>query len=291
MSLLTNKSDSKLIDLHIHSYYSDGAESPNDIIKLAKDNKIAIVSITDHDTLLGNYNINFDDKDITIITGIELSSKVKTGRMHILGYDIDIHNNALTNKMNELKINSLNSVLAIISQINKDYGIVFPNEEINNLINAIGNIGRPNVAKLCVKYGYASYSQEAFNKYLIPAYEKTKKITKGITPEECIHLIKQAKGIPVLAHPNSLEKNKKELLLLVNELISYGLEGIEVFHSNHSKEESELFMMIATNYGLLYSGGTDYHGSFVKPDIHIGTGRNNNVNIKELSLIKRIRKI
>ena len=209
--------------------------------------------------------------------------------MHILGYDIDLKNKELNKKMEELQNNSINSVLSIIEQIKRDYGIIFTYQELKELVNAPNNLGRPDIAKLIVKNGYAKTIQEAFDLYLINAHQKTRGNNKGLSYQECLNLILNSGGIPVLAHPHSLELNEKELLLLIKEMINNGLEGIEVYHSNHTKEQTKLYLEIARKYNLLISGGTDYHGKYVKPDIELGTGRNNNVMIRSLSILKHLK--
>ena len=283
----------KYIDMHTHSIYSDGQLEVDELIKLAIKNNVGILSITDHDTLLGNKNISEyyrKSNDIMIINGIELSAKVDKGRMHILGYDYDINNYELNNKMDELKVNSIYAIMACINQLRIDYNIVFSEKEIKDIINRKGNIGRPLVARLLVKYGYADSVEDAFQKYLNPAYNKTRKTNKGINYEECIRLIKEANGISVLAHPNQLLLNDTELENKLKKLISCGLDGIEVYHSGHSKEEVEKYLYLADKYNLLISGGSDFHGIDVKPDIELGSGYKNNVKIKRLSLVDEIKR-
>ncbi len=106
--------------------------------------------------------------------------------------------------------------------------------------------------------------------------------------EECLRLIKNSGGIAVLAHPKSLELSEKDFLILLKDMISKGLEGIEVYHSSHSKYEMDYYMEIANKYDLLVSGGSDYHGKSVKPDIELGTGKNNNLCIKKLPLLDEL---
>ena len=279
----------KFIDLHTHTFYSDGELSPKDLIDYAIKNNIGTIGITDHDTLKGVKklnNYNFDE--IRIINGIELSAKVNKGRMHILGYDIDINNKELNSKMDELKNNSINNFISLLAQIKKDYGISFSYEDIKEVINLPGNIGRVDIARLCVKYGYADNIQDAFDKYLIDAYNKLITVRMGFSYEECLKLIINSGGIPVLAHPKSLELNDKELLVLIKDMINKGLKGIEVYHSSHSIEEQEKFLNIAKMYNLLVSGGSDFHGKKVKPNVEIATGVNNNLKIKKLSLLDYI---
>ena len=283
----------KIIDMHTHTNYSDGDLSPQELIRLAIDKRIGTLAITDHDTIEGIKKVNRNeniivDSGIEIINGIELSAKTNKGRMHILGYGIDLNNKALNKKMIDLKDNSINSVLSIMEQIKRDYGIRFSYEDIKELVNANHNLGRPDLAKLCIKYGYAATVQNAFDKYLIDAYNKTRQTGKGLQYQECLELIANSGGIPVLAHPKSLELSEKDFLILLKDMISCGLKGIEVYHSSHTKEEMKYYLEIANKYDLLISGGSDYHGKTVKPDIELGTGKNNNIRIKKLSILNNL---
>jgi len=285
--------NNKLIDMHTHTNYSDGDLTPQELIRLAIERNIRTLAITDHDTLEGIKTIDRDDSlivnsGINIINGIELTAKVPKGRMHILGLNIDINNKALNKKMSDLKDNSINSVLSIMEQIKRDYGIVFKYDDIRDLVNANHNLGRPHIAKLCIKYGYANTVQEAIDKYLVDAYNKTRKIGKGIPYKECLELINNSGGIPVLAHPKTLELDNEEFENFLKDMIKCGLKGIEVYHSSHSKEDMSYYLSIANKYGLLVSGGSDYHGASVKPDIEIGTGKNNNLNIQHLTVVDEI---
>ena len=280
----------KLIDMHSHSNFSDGEFSPSDLINRAKDRNIEYFSITDHYTIRGLKSIDKSDfSDINIINGIELSGKVKKGKMHILGYNFDLDNSNLNKELSFLRDNSLNNVLTIIEQIKKDYNIFFGYDDIKDMINAEHNLNRVDVSKLCVKNGYAENIEDAFYKFLDSAFEKTRGVNKRLTYEEAISLIDCSGGIPVLAHPKSLELSELELLKLVRCLISCGLKGIEVYHSSHSEEEMELYLKIANMYDLLVSGGSDFHGPIVKPGIELGSG-NNNLNIKSLSLVDEIKR-
>lgn len=282
------KNNAKYIDLHTHTNYSDGELSPEELIKLAISNNIGTISITDHDTINGIKTVDknasyITESGIQIINGIELSVKRDAGRMHILGYGIDLENEALNQKMSFLRDNSVNSVLSIMEQIKRDYGIRFTYEDIKNLINANHNLGRPDLAKLCIKYGYATSVSEAFDKYLIDAYNKTRTSRKGLTYQECIELIKNSGGKVILAHPKSLELSELDFLKLLREMISNGLDGIEVYHSSHSQEEIKYYKNIADKYNLLISGGSDFHGESVKPGIELGKQK-----IKSLSLLDKL---
>lgn len=285
--------EEKLIDLHTHTTNSDGDLSSYELIKLASKNNIGTLAITDHDSIDGIKPLDKAEIEktygIKLINGIEVAAKVPVGLMHILGYDFDLDNESFNKKLIELKENSIVSTLRIIEQIKKDYNIVFSEEDINELINLPHHIGRPDIAKLCIKYGYAESVSDAFKKYLIDAYNKNRKKSNKMSYEESIDLILRSEGIPVLAHPKSLELPDSELIVLIEKLKACGLQGIEVYHSSHTKEERELFMKIANKYGLLVSGGSDYHGKSVKPEIELGRGTNNNVLVRKLSILDKIK--
>lgn len=278
-----------LIDLHTHTSYSDGEKTPNELVEKADDEGLETIAITDHDTLLGvqNMTIPKTKRKVNVINGIEVSIKVPKGRMHVLGQDIDIWNKDLNDAMTNLHNRSVYSVAGVICQLKKDYGIVFSTEEILNILNAKRNIGRPDVAKLLIQYGYASSVQEAFDKYLIEAYEKLGDVAKGISFPECAELIHNANGYVVLAHPISLELTPEELDKKIEYLVDNGLDGIEVYHSNHSPANVEEYLRLAEKYNLLISGGSDYHGPSIKPDIELGTGKGN-VKVKQLTLLDSI---
>jgi predicted metal-dependent phosphoesterase TrpH len=282
----------KLIDLHTHTNYSDGDLSPDELIRLAIQKRIGTIAITDHDTLEGIKKVDrtssfIIDSGINVINGIELSARIEKGRMHILGLGINIYNEKLNNRLNQLKNINLYSIMAIILQLKKDYDILFTYDEIKELINQTHNLGRPDIAKLCVKNGHAISVSDAFDKYLIEAYNKTAIHRKGLPYPECIDLILGSNGIPVLAHPKSLELPDKELLYLIKDMVKCGLKGIEVYHPTHTKEETRKYLEIANELNLLISGGSDFHGMTVKPNVELGTGINNNIKIKKLSILEK----
>ena len=164
----------KVIDMHTHTNYSDGELSPIELIRHAIECKIEAIAITDHDTLNGIKSLDkknpiIVDSGIQIIDGIELTAQPPKGTMHILGLDIDINNKELNDAMTTLKNSSTNRTLSIMEQIKRDYNIIFSHEDIKELINSNHNLGRPDLAKLCVKYGYAESVPDAFQKYLIDA--------------------------------------------------------------------------------------------------------------------------
>lgn len=276
-----------LIDMHTHTNASDGDYSCDELINKAKAEGIKTLAITDHDTLLGVQSISLDQVGIEVIPGIEISVKIDNGRLHILGYDFDIYDKKLNDKMKELQSRSFYSVMGIICQIKKDYGIEFNSEEVLSILNKKTNIGRPDIAKLMIKLGYVGSVKEAFDSFLTDAYKRMGNISKGISKKEAVELIKSANGLVVLAHPHSLNLNSEELDKFVEEMVDYGLDGIEIYHSNHTDQMMEEYRRLAEKYDLFISGGSDYHGPGVKPDVFLGTGRGN-IKIKQLSLLDEI---
>lgn len=278
------------IDLHTHSIHSDGSKTPEELLKLAKNAGLKVFAITDHDDIEGSKKlINCNEKNIVIYSGVELNAKVDKGQLHILGYNIDLYNEKLNNRLKELKKYSIENIKLYLKQLKDDFNIVLPKEDIEKLLNRKGNIGRPNLALILVKYNYCQTVAEAFDKYLKD--DKVRLIKKYITKEECISLIENAGGIAVLAHPWSLKLTNEELYEEIKYLVSIGLKGIETYHSYNTKEQTDFYKLIAKEFNLLETGGTDYHGPDIKPTIKIGSGINNNLNIKitDSSFIKQVK--
>ena len=258
--------------MHMHSSYSDGEYDPNTLIEKCIENGLTTISITDHENMHAYNNIDYDRfiNRIELYRGIELTAKVNKGRLHILGYDCDYKNIDFIKKCDEIKMNSFYSMINLLNQIRLDYGIRFTPEEIRDIFNANHNIGRPDIASLLLKNNYVNSTKEAFNKYLNPSYDKIRQSNVVKKYDECISIIKNAGGIPVLAHPNQLYLNDDELFEFVKKLVDSGLEGIEVYHSGHTKEEISYYLDLSRYFNLIISGGSDFHGPIVKPSIELG---------------------
>ena len=280
------------MDMHTHSIYSDGSNTPKELIELAINNNVTTLALTDHDNIEGSKEIiRINNGRINIYSGVELSIMAPKGRFHMLGYNIDLENEELNKKLREIKETSIYNLLLYIDVLKKDFGLYIPKSEIDKLINVPGNVGRPQLALLLIKLGYCHNIEECFQKYLIYAFEKVRKEKKGITAEQGIELITNAGGVPIIAHPNSLKMAYQELKDYIIYLKSIGLQGLETQHINLSQEERYVYHEFCKELDLLESGGTDYHGIEVKPDVELGTGRNGNIFIPEnsLSLTKKIK--
>lgn len=277
------------IDLHSHSVHSDGTLSPKELINLAKQNNIGIFAITDHDDIEGSKKlIEAKEKDIIVYSGVELNAKVPKGQMHILGYNIDLYNKELNDRLRKLKEYSKDTIMLYINQLKEDFNIILPEDDIQELLSREGNIGRPQLALILVKHGYCQTVTEAFDRFLMD--DKVRKVKFWLTKEECLELIINAGGVPVLAHPFTLKMTDEELYEEMKYLTSIGLQGIEIIHSNGNEKQRQYYKELAKEFNLLTTGGTDFHGIEIKPDIKLGFGINGNVDITEetISIVNKI---
>lgn len=282
------------VDLHSHSIFSDGTKSPQELLDLARKIGLKAYAITDHDNIEGSKILTkLEHNDITIFSGIEMNAQVSKGQMHILGYNIDLENEKLNKYLKTLKEYSIINMKLYLEVLKNDFNITLPEEDLIKMFNNKGNIGRPELALILIKYGYVKDVSEAFTKYLTYASDKVRKDKKELTKEECIKLINNAGGVASLAHPWSLELTDEELRLEVAYLSSIGLRGIEVIHSNSTQEQRDYYHHLAKEFNLFETGGTDFHGKEVKPNIELGSGIKNNVNInlEDLSFLKDIHSI
>ncbi len=245
----------KYADLHIHSNYSDGSMSPEEIINNAIDLGVKCISITDHDSISSQYVIKNKYDDIQIISGIELSAEYEDLEIHILGYFIDVNNIELINTVNKLNKERIERINEILFRLKKED----INLEIEDLeVDLNSTVGRSHVAKAMVRKGYYDNYKAAFTNHLVKgkkAYVKGYKLNY----KEAIQVITNSGGIPVLAHPGQIYKSLAVENIIKN-LKFFGLKGIEVYHPSHSKEQTNNFYNLAKKYKMLITGGSDYHG-------------------------------
>ncbi len=259
------------IDLHTHTTHSDGSARPEELIALAAANGARAVAITDHDTVsaIAEARVAADRFGIEFIAGIEISAEYSPGTMHILGYCIDDGSTALAAKLAELQDAREKRNPQIASRL-QSLGFDIGYDEV---VEMAGNqvVGRPHFARMMIQKGYVGSMQEAFDRFLkkdADAYVEKARLSPG----DSIALIHEAGGVAVLAHPYQLKLlSYEELDQLVGELAELGLDGIEAVYSRHSAAERSSYAEVATQHGLLITGGSDFHGSY-KPDINIVTG-------------------
>lgn len=245
----------KYADLHIHSNYSDGIKSPEEIIDSAIKDNIKYISITDHDSIASQYVTKNNYKEINIIPGIELSTEFREMELHILGYFMDIDNKELQEVVDELNTQRMKRVEEILFNLKK-YDIKLDLEDL--AIDIDSTVGRSHVANAMVRKGYFDNYKSAFRSFLVqgkPAYVKGFRLNY----RDCIDVINKSDGLAILAHPGQIYR-KIEVENILKELRCFGLKGIEVYHPSHSQGDINKFFNLAKKYKLCISGGSDYHG-------------------------------
>lgn len=256
-------------DLHCHSTYSDGSESPEALLKIAQSKGLSALSITDHDTV-GAYAEAiplFKEAGITLLTGVEFSTSLKGHSVHILGYGFipDAPSiQQLCAKHTERRESRNRQMLERLATL----GMVVTLEDLDEAIAAnpgsdVRTIGRPHIALAMIKKGYVGTPQEAFNKYLAegrPCYVQG----TTLTVDETLNAIHEAKGLAVIAHPH-LVKNSA----LMSELLTKPFDGIECYYGNFLPAEHKRWLKVASKKDWLVTGGSDFHGK-AKPNIELG---------------------
>ncbi|MEW6509560.1 MAG: PHP domain-containing protein [Bacteroidota bacterium] len=241
-------------DLHLHTTFSDGALSPRELIDRARQAGLDAIAITDHDHTgaLDEALALGREAGIEVITGVELSTSVGEQDIHILGYCFDHHDRGLQEYLSLFRSERRKRAERIVAKLN---GLHVPLSIEAVLDQAgTGSVGRPHIANALLEEGLTGTYHEAFLKYIgfgKPAYEKK----HLVTPREAVALIAKAGGLSFLAHPAHAVDEK-----LLLELISTGIDGIEVVHPSHSPELVTHYSGIVSEYFLLESGGSDFHG-------------------------------
>lgn len=261
----------KYIDLHVHSNASDGTLSPSRLIGLAAEENLAAVALTDHDTIAGIKEAKkaAAEADIELIPGIELSCMYQTTEIHILGLYIREADPVFSSRIAKLlKIRNMRNE-EMLQRFQAD-GINLTMEDLweNNPDTVIT---RAHFARQLVKKGYASSLDQAFGKYL--QYGGRYCFRKEfISPEHAMGILRENHAFPSLAHIMLYKLGWEENEKLIRLLKDMGLMGLEVYHSSHHKNQCVRLQALAKTYGLLPTGGSDFHGEN-KPDIRIGRGR------------------
>lgn len=245
-------------DLHIHTYYSDGVFSPEKIVDTAIDVGLEAIALTDHDNIL-SYDvakkyIEENDKKIEVIQGIEVNTLYKNNEVHILGYFMDVNNSDFQEMIKMQQQARIKQTKEIISLLAKKEGIKIKFDDIKRQVAPGGSIGRPHIAKAITNAGGTASVIDAYAKYIhedSPVYVQR----KTVSPHDAVEIIYDAGGIPVIAHPHDLDIARE----LIKELMQYGLRGIEAYHRKHSPACVEYFSSMAEEFGLIVTGGSDFH--------------------------------
>lgn len=262
-----------MIDLHFHSIFSDGDWTPETLAQQGRAIGLTAMALTDHDTTEGvpRFLDACRKEGVAACTGVEISAEYNPGTLHMLAYGFDLAHKPLQEALMEIREGRRLRNIRIIEKL-QAAGCTLTMEEVE--AEAGGEVvGRPHIAMVLEKKGYVKDKQEAFDRLLAkgkPAYVPRFRLT----PEASIALIRQAGGVAVLAHPFSLDLEPKALRDLVRRLVEAGLGGVEVFYSEHTEEQTRLYRNLADEFGLLMTGGTDFHGR-ATPDLTLGRGFGN----------------
>ena len=250
-----------VIDLHTHTSYSDGTDTPAQLINKALAAGISIIGLTDHDSISGWQEATYALRTgISLVPGAEISCQTPDGiSVHILGLLFDSNNSELMSTLEKTRENRHGRMGKIIARIN-EAGIDITMDDVLEQLSDGATLGRPHLADALVKKGIVSSRDEAFtqmlhnnSKYYVSHYSPT--------PEAAIKLIKAAGGVSVIAHPMASHRGRTISLDTFGSIIQAGLDGIEVDHRDHSPEEKSQLIKLANESNLVMTGASDYHGN------------------------------
>lgn len=255
----------KPTDLHVHTNFSDGTFTPEEVVRLADSKGLSCIAICDHDCVDGITPCMEYAKPLSmeIIPGVELTVIHKAKEIHILGYFIAWKEKWFTDLMKRVQRERVARIDKMIEKL-KSFNIEVEKKTVMDLAGNKGSVGRLHMARALAETGAISSVQEAFDKYIgddKPCYVED----IGFGAKEAVDIIKKAKGVPVLAHPKTIRDDS-----MVEEFVRYGIRGMEIFHSDHRSSDSKKYEEIAKRHGLLMTGGSDCHG-FGKKRILLGS--------------------
>jgi predicted metal-dependent phosphoesterase TrpH len=268
------------IDLHTHTNISDGACTPRELINVALKENIKAIALTDHDNIGGVKETSklAKENNIDFLSGIEISAQYNNGRIvHIIGLGFNLNNEEFSNAYNDMKQARDQGVEYILSKI-KGQGI---NIELENLKEkALGQyLDRYDIYRYFIENKICNTAQEIWDKYLDPIPYGDNELIKI---EDAIRIIKSAGGLSFLAHYNKSMGfdglSNEDIEEEIKYLISLGLDGVERYYPSFDKHDYTFLDYLTKKYNLLVSGGTDYHGEN-RPEIQLGSGKNNNLFI------------
>ena len=254
------------VDLHTHSNASDGKFSPDAIVRMAAELGLKYLALTDHDTVAGipaALEAIRAYPELTFIPGVEISTDTTEGEVHMLGYFIDINDTEFTRAVERFRDSRQGRAKGMIAKLAK-MGMNIDWARVQELAGD-GVIGRPHIARAMMEKGYITTFEEAFDRYIGhggPAYVERDKMT----PAEAVELILCANGLPVLAHPFTVTDPEK----LVKELKVAGLTGLEAYYKDASPNDTKNMLQLAQRYGLIVTGGSDYHGAGENNEVKLG---------------------
>jgi predicted metal-dependent phosphoesterase TrpH len=244
------------IDLHVHTTASDGRYSPAEIVRRAAVLGLAVIGISDHDTVEGIVPALEAAKaypSLVVIPAVELSTDVPKGEVHMLGYFVDYTSVEFKSNLDRMRFSRFERALKMVEKIRR-LGLDIDWQRVQEIAGE-GILARPHIAQALLEKGYVTSFQDAFIKYIGrrgPAYVEREKVT----PKEAVELILKAGGLPVMAHPLTVGDPEETIVAL--KLV--GMVGLEVYYARYTSEDISHMLGLAQKYGLIPTGGTDYHG-------------------------------
>jgi len=259
-----------VIDLHTHSTVSDGSDSPEELVGLAAKAGLSALALTDHDRQdgIGPARLRAAEEGIELVAGTEISCQ-HPATMHMLVYFLEPGEGPLQDELVRLQAARDNRNEHLLARL-AELGLPVSAEELEAEAGGSG-AGRPHVAAILVRKGYATSVQDAFDRWLAkgrPAYTEKERLS----PLPAISLALASGALPVLAHPLSMGLSPSQLEGAVGELAEAGLAGLEAIYGRYSQDERASLAVMAARAGLAITGGSDHHGTY-KPDLSVGTGR------------------
>ena len=257
-----------LADLHTHTTASDGQYTPTELVHLAKQHGIQILAVTDHDTIDGVNEAQCagDALGLPVIRGVELSAK-EYHNFHLLGYGFRDGNTELSKLCEKLRAGRDDLKYKIIDFL-REKGVNIDLTEVEELAGG-EVIARPHFAQVLVKRGYVSTNREAFDRYLDTEEFRQRVKRFKADSRTCVEAVKSAGGKVSLAHPYQMGLPDGELEALVKQLKDWGLDAIECYYPKYTSEQQALYLRLAEKYKLHQTGGSDFHGEKVKPDVEL----------------------
>ena len=256
------------IDLHTHSTFSDGTFTPSQLVKYAEEIGLKAFALTDHDTTEGIKEAKSIETNVEVISGVEISTRYDKKEIHIVGLYVNENDADLNKQLKYYREKRVTRNFEILEKLNS-LGVDITIDDVKE--SCTGDvISRAHIAKALVSKGFVGSYTEAFDRYL--GDNKCAYVPREtLNYEESMELITKAGGVPVLAHPLLYKMSDTNLENMMVKLRQKGLKAVEVYYSTHSNSDTQHVMAMANRVGLIYSGGSDFHGA-TKPKIDMGTG-------------------
>lgn len=277
------------VDLHIHTTASDGTDEPKNLLWNIQKAGINTFAVTDHDTIRGAMAMKkIVPPGLRFVQGIEFSCRTKSGhKCHVLGLNYDENNRDFQDALRTGDELRHQKFFRRIELLHSQFGITFTDDEIEALLK-IPSVGKPHLANMLVSKGLAENRQDAISRYI----DKCRTGTDRIGAELAVKAILSSGGVPVWAHPlggeGEQELTESDFRVILNELMSYGLKGLECWYSKYKPVKCEWLSKQAERRGLLISGGSDYHGTNKTIPLGRLNADNKTVDIDRLTILKHI---